>query len=88
MESNDLFDWYLARLRKLAWVDETAQRPTPVTLVQTDKQLLQQLVVKAADSFATRKRKFLDASNSDTASASLLIAITVAGFCLLLWGLV
>ena len=88
MNNDELFDWYLARLRKLAWMNESEQRPTPLTLVETDKQLLQNLVLKSSDTLAVRRDKFMESINSQTGSLTPLFLVALVGFGLILLGLI
>lgn len=85
MENDDLFDWYLARLRKLAWVDDNQQKPTPLTLVQTDKQILQNLVSNMSETYTVRRDKFLAlASDTDYSIVPLLLFSLLGLFVIIL----
>lgn len=45
---DDLLDWYLAYLRKNALNRKPSQDLTPMTLVDSDKEMLQQIVEESA----------------------------------------
>lgn len=55
MASSQLHDWYLARLRRLASIQENAQSLTPVAMVRSDKKIIQELVADAARLQQSRK---------------------------------
>lgn len=55
MASSQLHDWYLARLRRLALIEENALSLTPVAMVRSDKQIIQELVADAARLQQSRK---------------------------------
>lgn len=74
---DSLSNWYLARLRKLAWEHATDAKATPMAMLQTDKALLQKLVADSAESQEERQRallKALSAANPRYAEKILLVA--------------
>ena len=53
-----MHSWYLARLRKLATVSGAhSEKMTPMSLVESDKKLIREIVTQAADSQAVRAKK-------------------------------
>ena len=74
--NEELSNWYLARLRKLSWQDESSSQATPMTLVETDKSILQQMVLRSSDSQEQRRLKFqetIETSNAGDHSAKVLL---------------
>lgn len=82
---NLLSDWYLARLRKLAWHGSLEEKPTPMTLVKTDKNLVQQLVAQASQSQDFRREQFLERlSESHEADSNQILIVSCIGVLILL----
>lgn len=75
MENQNLCDWYLARLRRLAWLKASQEKPTPMTLVKTDKQVLQDLVSRSTDNYLVRQDKFLEAIKKQSTGAEIRLAM-------------
>ena len=74
---DSLSSWYLARLRKLAW-DAHDSRATPMTMLKTDKALLQKLVAESADSQEERQRALFKTISQRTPRYSGVILISIA----------
>lgn len=82
--NEELCNWYLARLRKLSWQDESRSKATPMTLVETDKSVLQDMVLRFSETREQRRAVFLSQLEKKFADRHLPSLLTVAALGLLL----
>lgn len=80
-----LSNWYLARLRRLAWEYAADAKATPMTMLQTDKELLQKLVAESAESQEERQRALLKAlADANPGASEKILVLASIGLLLIL----
>ncbi len=57
--TQSIAQWYLARLRSLASIKAQTENLTPMSLVQSDKRLIQEMVSKASASQSAQSEQVL-----------------------------
>lgn len=79
----ELITWYLARLRNNARQSSLERKLTPMTLVQTDKTLIQEIVASSHSGIEQKSRDLLlELQNQNRGiriSLNILMALVVAG---------
>jgi hypothetical protein len=89
--SGELITWYLARLRNNARQSSLERKLTPLTLVETDKTLIQELVMHAHAGYEQRSADILTAlrqRNKGVRSAQIVLVVLAVLGTLFLLGLI
>ena len=86
--SGELITWYLARLRNNARQSTLDRRLTPLTLVETDRTLIQEIVMRSHGGYEQRcaeSQKFIRQMNKGIhSSQTILLTIGILGSAFLL----
>jgi hypothetical protein len=80
---DDLLDWYLAHLRKNALSRQKFQDLTPMALVDSDKEMLKQLVEQSAVERVSEPHRIPQTIDDNYWMIQLAITITVTGLLLI-----
>lgn len=79
----DLITWYLARLRNNARQSSLERKLTPLTLVQTDKHLIQEIVMQSHVSYEKKCSEVLQQLQTQNqnirTTQTVLLVLTVLG---------
>ncbi len=76
--NGELITWYLATLRNNARKSNTARKLTPLTLVETDRNLIQEIVMRSQGGYEQRSSeilKMLQDSNKLSRVAPIILSI-------------
>lgn len=74
----ELITWYLARLRKNAQQSNRERKLTPMTLVETDRHLIQELVMSSQQDIEQRTSDILEAIKTKNKSLRTCLTAVIA----------
>jgi hypothetical protein len=79
----ELVTWYLARLRSNSRLNSLERRLTPMTLVETDRSLIQEFVMRSQGSFEQRCNELLQSIQQNQkgikVGQAILLTVSILG---------